>query len=196
MGDLMDKIEKLRTSALERKIPIIKDDGIQYLVRFIKDNSIKSILEIGSAVGYSSICMAYANPDVFITTIELDEERFNEACANINEMQLQTQIECFHMDATDYIPAKQCDMLFIDAAKTKNKLFFDKFSNYIKQGGYIVIDNIYFYGLVDKVDTIRNKRTRKLVEKIKEFKEYVLEHQDYESTYLQFGDGLIIAKKK
>jgi len=196
MGDLMDRIERLRTSALERKIPIIKDDGVQYLVSFIEENNVNSILEIGSAVGYSSICMAYNNPNVYITTIELDKERFNEACANINEMRLETQIECFHMDASDYIPTKQYDMLFIDAAKTKNKLFFDKFSNYVKEGGYIVIDNIYFYGLVDKVDTIKKKRTRKLVEKIKEFKEYVLEHQDYESTYLQCGDGLIIAKKK
>jgi len=192
----MKTIEKIRANALDRGIPIMKDDGISYLCSFIKEKSIKNILEIGSAVGYSALCMAKVNPEVRIVTIEIDNERFQEAIENIELLDNNRQIECLNMDAREYEPKHNFDLVFIDAAKTLNKYFFDKFSEYLSSDGYIIIDNIYFYGLVDNIDNIKKKRLRTLVEKIREFKRYVLEHPDYHATYLQCGDGIIVAQKK
>jgi Predicted O-methyltransferase len=192
----MKTIEEIRVDAIDRGIPIMKDDGIQYLFSFIEKNNLTNILEIGSAVGYSAIWMAKSNPLTKITTIEIDTERYNEAITNIESLGYSKQINCLNIDAKEYEPDQLFDLVFIDAAKTLNQYFFDKFSAYLSNDGYIIIDNIYFYGLVDNIESIKKKRLRTLVEKIKEFKEYVLSHPDYEADYLQCGDGIIIAKKK
>ena len=192
----MKTIEEIREDALSRGIPIMKDDGIQYLCSFIVKKNITSVLEIGSAVGYSAICMARSSSFTKITTIEIDKERYQEAISNIETMGYSEQINCLNIDARSYETNQKYDLIFIDAAKTLNQYFFDKFSEYLSEDGYIIIDNIYFYGLVDNIDTIKKKRLRTLVEKIKEFKTYVLNHPDYVANYLQCGDGIIIAKKK
>jgi Predicted O-methyltransferase len=192
----MNTIEKIRADALERGIPIMKDDGISYLCSFIKEKSIKNVLEIGSAVGYSALCMAKENPEIKIVTIEVDNERYREAIENIQLLDNNAQIECLNMDAREYEPNINFDLVFIDAAKTLNKYFFDKFGESLSREGYIIIDNIYFYGLVDNIESIKKKRLRIMVEKIREFKEYVLKHPDYNATYLQCGDGIIVAQKK
>ena len=73
------RIEDLEKFAKENKIPIMQKDGIEFLVNYIKDNKIKNILEIGSAIGYSAIKMALVSNDIKVTTIERDIERYNEA---------------------------------------------------------------------------------------------------------------------
>ena len=76
-------------------------DGIDYLCDYIRKNNIKNILEIGSAIGYSAIRMALVDNDMKITTIERDNERYNEAVRNIDEFSLGGQIEIILGDAMD-----------------------------------------------------------------------------------------------
>ena len=68
-------IEKIEEYAKENNVPIMLSDGIEYLCNFILENNVKSILEIGTAIGYSAIRMALVNEKINITTIERDEER-------------------------------------------------------------------------------------------------------------------------
>ena len=174
----------------------MKDDGIAYLYDFLQQHNIKNVLEIGSAIGFSSICMAMSKDDIHITTIEKDEERYQEAIQNIKDFGKENQITCLNMDALEYIPDRLYDLLFIDAAKSSNGRFFDRFTPYLINGGYVIVDNMYFYGFVDDIGQVRTKNLRQLVQKIQKFKTYIMEHPDYESIYLQTGDGIIIAQKK
>ena len=81
-------MEEMEIYAKENNIPIMQKDGISYLIDYIKDNNIKNILEIGSAIGYSSIMMASVSSDVKVTTIEKDTDRYNIAVSNINKHNL------------------------------------------------------------------------------------------------------------
>ena len=85
-------IKKLKEYAIKNNVPIIQDDGIKYIKEFIKKHNINSILEIGSAIGYSSILMAQTDPNLRITTIERDQERYLEAVKNIKEFGLEDRI--------------------------------------------------------------------------------------------------------
>ena len=82
-------IEEMKTYADENNVPIITDEGINYIKKYIEDNNVKSILEIGAAIGYSSIMMALTNDDIKITTVERDEKRYLEAVKNIKKFHLQ-----------------------------------------------------------------------------------------------------------
>ena len=191
----MFSIEEIREDALKREIPIMKDDGISYLCDFIRKQNIKRILEIGTAVGYSSICMADVADDVFVTTVERDEQRYEEAITNIRDMQKENRITVVCMDALEYEDDGEYDLLFIDAAKSSNGRFLDRFGKNVKVGGYVIVDNMYFYGFVDDIGQVSTKNLRQLVQKIQKFKEQIMNHPDYEAEYLQTGDGIIIAKK-
>ena len=79
------RIEEIEKYAKEFNIPIMQKDGIEFLTNYIKENNIKNILEIGSAIGYSAIKMALVNSDIKVTTIERDIDRYNIAVKNIND---------------------------------------------------------------------------------------------------------------
>lgn len=68
-----EELKKIEVYAGNNNVPIMLKDGIEYLCNYIKENNVKRILEIGTAIGYSAIKMALVNNDIEITTIERDE---------------------------------------------------------------------------------------------------------------------------
>ena len=194
MNELL--INELKEYAIINKVPIMQDEGINYLCNFIRNNNINSILEIGSAIGYSAIMMALANTNLKVTTIERDEERYKEAIKNIKKFNLEDRITIIYKDALE-VKIESCyDLVFIDAAKGQNKKFFLKFSNNLNKTGYIITDNINFHGFVDNPEMIRSKNLRQLVRKIKGYIEFLKENKEYVTEFLDIGDGLAISYKK
>ena len=122
-------MKELEEYAKINNIPIMQKDGILYLINYIKENNIKNILEIGSAIGYSSIMMASINSDIRITTIERDKDRYDLAVFNIKKYNLDKQINIIYGDAVDTDITGMYDLIFIDAAKGKNIFFFEKYKN-------------------------------------------------------------------
>ena len=120
-------MKELEEYAKINNIPIMQKDGILYLINYIKENNIKNILEIGSAIGYSSIMMASINSDIRITTIERDKDRYDLAVSNIKKYNLDKQINIIYGDAVDTDITGMYDLIFIDAAKGKNTFFFEKY---------------------------------------------------------------------
>jgi len=182
--------------AKNNKVPIMQSDGIEYLCNFIKENNIKRILEIGSAIGYSAIRMASVSDDIFVTTIEKDVLRYNEAVKNIDKYNLGDRIEIIYGDALDVEIDKEYDLLFIDASKGNNKNFFLKYSANLSSCGIIVTDNLFFHGLVQDESKIETKNQRGIVRKIKDFILFLDENQDYVTEYVSVGDGISISRKK
>ena len=124
---IYSQIRDIKKYALENKVPIMTDAGIDYLTRFVANHQIKNILEVGTAIGYSAIMMALSNPNVKITTIERDQERYMEAIKNIKKFDLENRITLIFNDALDVELDDTYDLIFLDAAKGQNIHFFEKF---------------------------------------------------------------------
>lgn len=182
--------------AHKNNIPIMQKDGIKFLTKYIKEKNIKNILEIGSAIGYSSIKMALVNKDIRVTTIERDEIRYREAIKNISKFKLNDRINIILGDALDIDVTGKYDLIFIDAAKSQYIKFFEKFENNLNNEGVIVTDNLSFHGLVEDDSKTTNRNTKQLVRKIRNYIEYLKENKKYETTFYSLGDGVAISKKK
>lgn len=188
-------IDKIKVNALENKIPIMKDEGISFIINYIKQNNVKNILEIGSAVGYSAIEMALANTDVNVVTIERDEKRYREAVHNIAAANLKTRINLIYGDALEVDIPDKFDLIFIDAAKAQYKKFFIKYSQNLATNGVIIIDNLKFHGFVENPELTHNRNTKQLVRKIRDFTTWLKENKEYSTEFLDIGDGVAISRK-
>lgn len=190
-------IREIKKYALDNKVPIMVDEGIDYLTTFIIKHQINSVLEIGTAIGYSAIMMALANPNLKVTTIERDRDRYLEAVKNIKKFELEDRITLVFNDALEVNVEGTFDMIFIDAAKGQNIKFFKKYESNLKPHGYIITDNMNFHGLVDKLDAeIESRNLRGLVRKIRDYRTYLLNNQNYNVELLDIGDGIAVAEKK
>ena len=173
------------------------EDGIDFLTTYIKKNNIKSVLEIGTAIGYSSIMMALVDKDIKITTIERDEKRYQEALKNIEKFNLENQITPILKDAFEVELKEEFDLIFIDAAKAQSIKFFEKFEVNLKQNGTVITDNLNFHGMVQKDEKeIASRNVRGIVRKTKAYIEFLKENKDYETTFYDIGDGISISIKK
>lgn len=191
------EIREIKKYALDNKIPIMVDEGIDFLTTFIIKNQTTNILEIGSAIGYSAIMMALANPNVKITTIERDRERYLEAVKNVKKMGLEDRITLIFNDALETSIEGKFDLIFIDAAKGQNIRFFEKFEPNLTDHGVIITDNIDFHGLVQKdVDSIQSRNLRGLVRKIREYIDYLKNNPKYDVEFLKVGDGIAVARRR
>ena len=189
-------IQEIKDFALENKIPIMSDGGIDYLKKDIKENNIKNILEIGTAIAYSAIMMCEVSDDIIVTTIEKDEERYLEAFKNITELNLEERINLIYQDALEVVVDSKYDLIFIDAAKAQNKKLFERFESNLKSNGTIITDNMNFHGLVNlNLEEIHSRDLRQLVRKIKEYKIFLEENENYVTEFLDIGDGLAISKR-
>lgn len=190
------EIDEIKEYAKRENIPIILDDGIDYLIKLIKEKNIKNILEVGTAIGYSAIMMANVRDDIKVTTIERDEKRYLEGVKNIKKFNLEKRITPIFNDALNVRVEGKYDLIFLDAAKGKNIEFLERFEDNLKENGIVVTDNMNFHGYVKmNEEDIESKNLRSLVRKIKEYTEYLKNNDKYEVEFLDVGDGLSIAKK-
>lgn len=189
-------MKELEEYAKINNIPIMQKDGILYLINYIKENNIKNILEIGSAIGYSSIMMASINSDIRITTIERDKDRYDLAVSNIKKYNLDKQINIIYGDAVDTDITGMYDLIFIDAAKGKNIFFFEKYKNNLVKGGTIITDNLSFHGLVEDSDLVKTKNQRGIVNKIKDFISFLDNNDEFDTEYIPVGDKIAISKRR
>ena len=190
----MNSIEKIEAFAKENYVPIARKETLEYIKKIFKENNYKSFLEIGTAIGYTCINVALIDPSIRILTLEYEEKRFNIAKENIKDFKVENQIQQVYGDARFFYPDLYYDVIFIDAAKKRNKYFLDKFSKRLNNFGTIIIDNMNLDDLW--VDAKKEKKEEyDLVNK--EFKEYILTLKDYEvNIYDDIGDGIAVLKRK
>jgi len=193
-------LSNMEQFAKEQHIPIMEIVAIESLLQFLRLQQPKSILEIGSAIGYSAIRMALALPEAVMTTIEKDEGRFQLASSYVNQAELTERIQLLQGDAleidTNNFKLGQYDALFIDAAKGQYQRFFDKYSPLVPSGGVIYCDNMLMHGFteIDIQDVPRRKRT--MVRNLQQFTSWLMNHEEYETTFLPIGDGITISIKR
>ncbi len=193
---MKENILEMEEYAKENNVPIIQKDSIIYIMKYIKAHNIKNILEIGSAIGYSAILMASADNDINVTTIERDETRYMECLKNIKKCSLDKKIFVVYQDALEVnLTGVSYDLIFIDAAKSQNIKFFEKYKNFLTKGGTIITDNIDFHGYVGHSDTIDSKNLKEMVVKIENYITFLKENNEFTTEFLSIGDGLSVSKK-
>lgn len=195
-SDLFNKMEEY---AKEHGVPIMELAGIEAMLQLLRVKKPDSILEVGTAIGYSALRMAYAIPDCKIVTIERDAERYKLAEQYIHESGKASQILIIKGDALEAEEEVKehgpYDAIFIDAAKGQYQRFFEIYSRHLNKDGIIITDNVLFKGLVCE-SNIENKRIRTLVKKIDSFNRWLMNHPDYYTVILPVGDGVAISKKR
>ncbi|MBD1382050.1 O-methyltransferase [Metabacillus arenae] len=196
-----DEVSEIEQFAKDHDVPIMEPSAIAVLLQLLTLKKPGKILEIGAAIGYSSIRMAQTLPYTSIITIERDEQRYEEAMSNIQKLNLEGRISLIKGDALELYEIVKMnapyDVLFIDAAKGQYKRFFELYEPLLSQSGMIVTDNVLFKGLVaGSIDHIESRRVRSLIKKIRHYNEWLNAHPDYQTTILPIGDGIAVSLKR
>ncbi len=194
-------LSEMEEYAKDNGVPIMELTGMESMLQILKIQKPRTILEIGTAIGYSALRMAYALPGASILTIERDEERIEKAHQFIERADMGNRINIVKGDALEtetlVSPEGPFDCIFIDAAKGQYKRFFEIYEKYLNQGGIILSDNVLFKGLVAlDQEEIDSKRTKNLVNKIKGYNEWLMNKEDFDTVILPVGDGLAISIKR
>lgn len=192
----MEEISKIKKFAKINSVPIMKDEGIDFICDYIVKNDVKSILEIGTGIGYSSIRFAKSKEDVFVSTIEFDIERYHEAVKNVVDNDLMERILVYLGDAASFSFDRKFDLIFIDGPKAQYRKFFEHFENNLSENGAFISDNLSFHGMVDDLSLTHNYSTIKLVKKIRKYIDFLKSNEDFETEFLTLGDGIAITKRK
>ncbi|MBR0385513.1 MAG: class I SAM-dependent methyltransferase [Erysipelotrichaceae bacterium] len=189
-------LEEIRKEALTASVPIMDEDSLLYVSEFVSNHGISRILEIGTATGYSSITIASGNPQAVITTLEIDQQRHQQAVENIRRTALQDRITAVCTDARSYEAEGMYDLILLDGPKAHNSELVRRYESHLKEDGYFVIDDVYFHGFIEKPHVIYSRRLRVLVKRFTAFQQEMEASEDYECTRLNIGDGLLIARKR
>ena len=192
-----NELQKIKQKALEEHIPIIMDDTLEVIEKYLKENKPHKILEIGTAVGYSAICFTeILAEDGQIDTIERDSERVKEAKENIKRAEVENKINIYEGDAVEILPMldNKYDVVFIDAAKGKYPFFLKEALRMLNEKGIIFADNILYKGYV--MSDYNKHKQRTAVRNLREYIKEVEENLELETKILEVGDGLAISKKK
>ena len=190
-----DELLKIKEYALERHIPIIMDDTLEVIEKYLKENAPKKILEIGAAVGYSAMCFSeFLSDGGSIDTIEREEERIAEAKENFKKVGVQDIITLYEGDAVEILPTltEKYDMVFIDAAKGKYPFFLNQALRMLNKNGIIFADNILYKGYV--MSDYNKHKQRTAVRNLREYIKEVMENPELKTEILEVGDGLAISR--
>ncbi len=189
--------EKLRNYAEVNNVPIIKRDSLVLINSILKMINAKKMLEIGTAIAYSSLAFVNNKPDLSVDTIERNQSMYQEAINNVKKLGKEKQIHVFFEDALliDNNKLDKYDVIFIDAAKAQYQKFFDKFVPLLNENGIILTDNIIFHGCVENMDSL-SKNVRSMVKKIDMYNHYLTTLDTFETYYIDSGDGLAVTMRK
>lgn len=193
-----DFLHKLEAYAKEHSVPIIEPESAQ-LLRFLCTMSKPCrILEIGCAIGYSSILMAKYAENAEITTLEYDAEMIRLARKNIKDAGLSSRIKVIEADAKDYLSYidddESFDMIFLDGPKAHYIYMLDDSVRLLKKGGIFISDNVLYKGMTaDDEHVVRRKIT--IVNRLREYIDTLMKHPQLQSVLLPLGDGITLSVK-
>lgn len=209
--DLPDFLEELFRSARENRIPVIRREA-QSLLRFvILDREPRQVLEVGTAIGFSSCFMAeYLSGDARIVTIEKDDKRYREALRNVSLFRENyrtrynrdaAEISCIEGEAEEKLrklsaSGAKFDLLFLDAAKAQYPVYLELLQTMMDEKSILITDNVLQEGTLAESKFTVTRRDRTIHLRMREFTEALFRSGRYESMMLPVGDGMTLTKKR
>ncbi|MBQ8292425.1 MAG: O-methyltransferase [Bacilli bacterium] len=196
--EFLELYPKIKEYALEHGTPIIMEDSLVYIKKIIEERKIKKILEIGTAIAYSALHFASVSEDVLVDTIERNPEMIMQATKNLEEYDLKKQIKIHPFDALECSLDdfdSEYDLLFIDAAKAQSQRFFERYLPLLKPNALIITDNMNFHNVSVDDENI-SKNLRNMLKKIQRYHDWLANHPDFTTEFIDLGDGLAITWRK
>lgn len=192
-----ENFKELVDYAETNRVPIVSQDVARFIELLLKIIKPKNILEIGSAIGYSSLIMSKAS-DANILTIEKDEETFKVLKENLKKYDTDNKIKAINDDAINALKSmdkeEKFDFCFIDANKSQYEEYLNLVYDLTSDNALILIDNILFRGFVAKDED--NKRYRTIIKNLKKFIEDVKSDKRFTESLLTVHDGLLLLRKE
>lgn len=189
-------MDQLKQYAQEHKVPVMQDEGLDFLLEQIQSNHCLSFLELGTAIARTSIEVAKLDSRMKVVTIERNPEMIVQAKKNIEASGLFKQIQLIEGDALEVEVDGHFDCIFIDAAKAQYKRFFEKYSPLLNDNGIIISDNMNFHGLVEHPERTHNRNTKQLVRKLHDYHDFLASLTQYETKFYDYGDGVACTRRK
>jgi len=193
-----EALEKLAAECKAEWIPLVQPEVGQFLQVLLQIKQASRILELGTGVVYSTILLAQAlSWPGRITTIEIDPQRYERACANFRQHKVAEKITPLLGDANELLPTLEgdFDFIFVDAAKGQYPEFFNKLWPKLAPQGVLIMDNIFMNGWVaDMYWPERRKKT--MVVRLRQMLETLKEHPGLVTSVLPLGDGLTVSVRK
>ena len=179
--------------AEEHEVPISQPETIKLLELLIRIGGIKSVLEIGSAIGYSAIRMARAGAEK-IDTIEINHDAVCAARRNIEQAELTDRITVREGDAAELLPelSGEYDMIFIDAAKAQYNKFFEHCMRMLKVGGILVSDNVLYKGMTATDELVMHRKIT-IVKRLRAYIDSLCSDPRLDTDILPLGDGVALS---
>lgn len=193
-----NEIDTLIEYATTEEVPIMDKISVEFVKQLLRIHNAKNVLEIGTAIGYSALHFASVHQEMQISTIERNELMYQQAQKNIQQFNKQAQINLIFKDALeafDEVNHKIYDVLFIDAAKAQSKKFFELYSPLVRTGGLIITDNILYHDFVGNIEIVRSRNVKQMVRKIEKYNTWLSENTDYQTNFIDIGDGMSISIK-
>ena len=191
-------LEELEQYAIRERVPIIRRDMQSFMRMLLALKQPKRILEVGTAVGFSTLLMCeYGPEDLEIVTIENYEKRIPIAKENFRRAGREAQITLLEGDAGQILKELEdsFDMIFMDAAKGQYINFMPQVLRLLKTGGVLVSDNVLQDGDIIESHYIVERRNRTIYKRMREYL-YELTHSDELVTaVMPIGDGITVSTK-
>lgn len=181
-------------------MPFIRDESAKILFDICQKEKPKNILEIGTAVGYSALLMLEGAKESFVTTIEKDEKRAQEAKVNFEKNGVKERVDLIIGDAGEVLPqledeGKEFDLIFLDGPKGQYLRYLPHLKKMLCKGGLLVADNVLLHGWVKGEEFVKHKH-RSMVVNLRKFLKCLEEDHDFDSKLLEIEDGITISRKK
>ncbi len=189
-------LSEMEVFALEKNIPILSKPSAELLEQYVKLISPKRVLEIGTAIGYSTIRIARnLKKKSKVFTIEKSEDNIKLAAEYFDKSEQQDKIILLEGDALNIMPRfdKKFDLIFLDADKEDYKRLFDYSMILLKKGGVLFVDNLLWHGYAaSKSVPLKYKNSTRI---IREFNSLFTSTANLHTTILPVGDGVGIGIK-
>lgn len=193
----MDTFEQLTQYGIDHQVPILMNESVEWLEKILLERKPKNFLEIGSAIGRTSILAAELLDDLHVVTIERDPQMAAQARINIQNSPAAKRITLIEADAREVdLQGQSFDVIFIDAAKSQYRRFFERFAPLLSEDGIIVTDNMYFHGLVEHPERTHNRHTKGLIRRLRQYHEFLRTNEEFETRILPIGDGIALTRRK
>ena len=188
------RIIDLRRAALESGINVTDEETLQFLLVTSLGAKPSKILEIGTAVGLSAAAMLSVLPSAKVTTIELEEERYEEAKRNFQTLGVADRVTAYLGDAAEILAMMdgQFDFVFLDGPKAQYEKYLFDLKRLMKKGAVLFADDVLLYGWVSGVEPTPQKR-HSIVDKLRSYLTAVTSDKEFVTSVLDVGDGVALS---
>ena len=189
-----ERISARRKEALERGIPVADDETLQFLLLTLAATKPTRILEIGTAVGLSSVAMLLECENARLTTIELEEERYLEAKRNFADFGVTERVSAHLGDAGEILAMMDgtFDFIFLDGPKAQYEKYLFDLKRLLRTGGILFADDVLLYGWVSGEEPTPQKR-HSIVDKIRSYLDTITADKEFITSVLNVGDGVALS---